>query len=163
MEKINKILKDRRYQKYLGKNLEAEKNREFCSHDFEHLLSVARIAYILVLEQGLQLEHPKEMVYASGLLHDIGRWKEYETGKDHALVSAELSREILEESGFERKDIARILQAIKEHRGSDSIKGTLFGDILHRADLFSRSCWECPAREECYKFDRMLTNQGLWY
>lgn len=163
MEKLNKILKDMRFQEYVVKNLEAEKNREFCHHDFEHLLSVARIAYILVLEQGYELEHPKEMVYASGLLHDIGRWKEYETGKDHALLSAEMAREILEQAGFERKDTAKILRAIKEHRGTDNTERTILGDILHRADLFSRSCRDCPAREKCYKSDSMPTSRGMLY
>ena len=164
MEKIKNIIKDRRFKNYLEKNLAAEKQRKFCNHNFEHLLSVARIAYILVLEQGLEPDISRETVYASGLLHDIGRWKEYETGKDHALLSAELAREILEEAGFERRNIESIIRAIKEHRGTvESNEGTLLGAILRRADILSRPCWDCPAGEDCYKFDRMPTNQGLWY
>lgn len=166
MEKVNKILQDRRFQEYVEKNLIAEKQRKFCNHNFDHLLSVARIAYILVLEQGLEPDISRETVYASGLLHDIGRWKEYETGIDHALLSAELSKEILEEAGFERKNIAGIIRAIKEHRGTEKNKekeGSLLGDILRRADILSRPCWDCTAEEDCYKFDRMPTNQGLWY
>ncbi|UNC92961.1 HD domain-containing protein [Candidatus Contubernalis alkaliaceticus] len=163
MKKIYIILKDTRFQEYVRKNFKAEKKRAFCHHNFEHLLSVARIAYILVLEQGLQSEFSKEMVYASALLHDIGRWKEYETGKDHALLSAEMAREILEQAGFERKDMAKILRSIKEHRGPEHIERTILGDILHRADIFSRSCFDCAAQEKCYKFDSMPTSRGLWY
>lgn len=163
MEKINKILTDKRFQEYVDKNLMAEKDREFCNHSFEHMLSVARIAYILVLEQDLESEFSRETVYASGLLHDIGRWKEYETGKDHALLSAELARVILEEAGFDRKETAGIIRAIKDHRGSEETKRDLLGDILHRADILSRPCWNCPVGEKCYKFDQMPTNQGLCY
>ncbi len=164
MEKINKILNDRRFWEYVEKNNNAEKNRRYCKHSFEHLLSVARIAYILLLEKGLGSDFSRETVYASGLLHDIGRWKEYETGEDHALLSAQLSSEILKEAGFEKSDITSIIGAIKEHRSSeDIIKRTLLGDILHRADTLSRACWQCPARESCYKYDKMPAGQGLLY
>lgn len=164
MEKIKKIFKDRRFWEYVEKNNTAEKNRKYCKHSFDHLLSVARIAYILLLEKGLGSEFSRDIVYASGMLHDIGRWKEYETGEDHAFLSAQLSGEILKDAGFEQSDVDVIAGAIKEHRSSENITGrTLLGEILHRADVLSRDCWQCSAREDCYKYDRMPTGEGLLY
>ena len=46
-----------------------EKERIFCRHGMEHLLDVARIAYITNLEEGLGIE--KDVIYAAGLLHDV--------------------------------------------------------------------------------------------
>jgi hypothetical protein len=58
-----------------------EADRAFCKHGLNHLLDTARIAYILVLENGLNIS--KGMVYATALLHDIGRYDEYYHGIPH--------------------------------------------------------------------------------
>lgn len=52
MDRLDRLLKDELYRGYLDKNAAAEKNRKFCRHDFQHLVDVARIAYILLLETG---------------------------------------------------------------------------------------------------------------
>jgi len=94
MKRINRIVANPEYKLYLQKNSSAEENRPFCTHQFGHLLSVARLTYMLLLEDGCPFIS-REMAYAAGLLHDIGRWHEYQTETDHAQYSAELAEAIL--------------------------------------------------------------------
>lgn len=150
MKRINQILKNEEYIKYLKKNKEAEGDRIYCHHDIEHFLDVSRIAYIISLEEKLNLD--KEILYAMGLLHDIGRWMEYESGMDHALASKDLAEEILRDCEFRESEIQEILAAIESHR---NIKSTsLLGDLLYRADKLSRNCLHCSAIGSCKKFQK---------
>lgn len=150
-----------------------ETHRIYCGHGFQHLIDVARIAYIIMLESGdihrfaeendLNLRMAKEIIYATALLHDIGRWKEYETGEDHALVSADLAFGLLEDEGFNEKEVSLITGAIREHRKTDE-GSSLLGKVLYKADKLSRLCSQCEAGSECYKFNRMETGrEGLIY
>ncbi len=86
MERVNKILKHDLFNTYLKRNKMAEENRRFCRHDMEHFLDVARLAMIFNLRQDLSI--PKEMIYAAALLHDIGRWRQYEDGTPQGLRGA---------------------------------------------------------------------------
>lgn len=168
MIRVEAILKDPRYQEHINKNMIKETDRKFCRHTFQHLVDVARITYILLLEAGdfnrfmnennLAPDTAKEIVYASALLHDIGRWREYETGEDHALVSAELAVDILHEAGFNETEINIICMGIREHRRTCE-KASLLGDILNRADKLSRLCSQCKAGDECYKLEKMETGR----
>ena len=81
MDKVNEILNNEKYKKYLVMLEELEKDRVFCKHGIEHSLDVARIAYIRVLE--LELPYSKEIIYAIALLHDIGRVLEYKENIPH--------------------------------------------------------------------------------
>ena len=99
MEKVNRIIFDDQYRLYLLKNKALEEDRSFCHHNFEHLLTVARLTYLLLLEKECRFIS-KEMAYSAGLLHDIGRWKEYQGEGDHAGHSAALAESILERAGF---------------------------------------------------------------
>ena len=81
MERVNKILYNEKYKELLNKLNKLEKERVFCKHNMEHFLDLARIAYIKVLEEGLN--YNKEVIYAIALLHDIGRVFEYENGIPH--------------------------------------------------------------------------------
>ncbi|WP_026476856.1 HD domain-containing protein [Alkaliphilus transvaalensis] len=149
MERVNKILSHPKYLENLEKNLKAEKERQFCRHNLQHFLDVARVAYIISLERELNLK--KEVVYAAALLHDIGRWKQYQEGLDHAIVSAELAKEILYETGFKEDEVAMILQAIQKHRrGKDLISA--LDKVLYEGDKLSRPCIECSQINECNRF-----------
>ncbi|MCF8012346.1 MAG: HD domain-containing protein [Clostridiales bacterium] len=170
MERVNNILNDPEFKDNLKLNYKREQNRRFCRHDIQHFIDTARICYILVLEelsrgrifQNIAAESLKEAAYTSGLLHDIGRWRQYDTGEDHALVSAEISFDILKRSGFENKEIAIITSAISNHRTS-SRGGGLLGECLRRADDLSRPCWSCNVQSECKKYSRMESARGLIY
>ena len=55
MHRIDKIIKDERFINRMNEINVAEKDRIFCGHGYDHLMSVARIAYILVLEERLDV------------------------------------------------------------------------------------------------------------
>ena len=156
MERINKILNHQAYRKHLEKIEVWERDRIFCKHDKKHFLDVARLAYILYLEEMLcshnkygTKDSVKEFLYAAGLLHDIGRWKEYEEGIEHHLASMQLAEPILKDCGFSEEDTKQILSIIESHR-KEEVKGkeSLSG-IFYRADKLSRECFWCPAEKEC--------------
>ena len=148
MERINSILKNPDFLNYINKNEKAETDRIYCRHDLAHFLDVSRIACILSLEEKLDLD--KEIVYGTGLLHDIGRWMEYENGLDHAEASKELAAGILQQCGFLEPEITEILSAIGGHR--NQLGTSPLGDILYRADKLSRNCTRCNAVITCKRF-----------
>lgn len=147
MERVNRILHHKRYQEYLGKNMVAEEGRRFCHHDMGHFLDVARLAMIFNLQERLSLQ--EEMIYAAALLHDIGRWRQYEDGTPHEKASALLAPEILAESGFTEEEAGQILTAILDHRNAAVRQDRTLSGILYRADKMSRSCFCCEAEAEC--------------
>ena len=50
MDRVNKILNHPLYKIEFNKIQELENTREFCNHTMEHFIDVARIAYIINLE-----------------------------------------------------------------------------------------------------------------
>ena len=72
------ILHNPRYRECVEKNRKYEEERIFCRHDMSHFLDVARLSWIENLEKGLGIE--KELIYAAALLHDCGRFRQYEDG-----------------------------------------------------------------------------------
>jgi len=155
MARVNQLLEHEDYISYMEKINELEKERRFCKHGFEHGLNVARVAYAYVLEKG-EIILSKEVVYAAAILHDIGRWVEYQTGEDHAEVSAQLALPMLEVSRFNSEDIQVILQGIREHRRHPEDNLSLLGEALALADDWSRDCRHCSAQTLCYKFNSTM-------
>lgn len=159
MKRVELIIRDTDYQKYMKYNMEEELEPKLCLHDFKHHLDVARIAYILVLEHN-DLNYfikesnlsgklaAKEVIYAAGLLHDIGKWKEYREGIDHASYGARLAKDILERAFFNPNEVTILCKAIFEHRNI-STDMSFLGERLHRADNLSRICSECPELAQC--------------
>lgn len=148
MERIKKLILNPKYKEYIEKNYKAEKERKFCHHDIEHFLSVGRIMYIRVLEE--KLNFSKEIIYATALLHDIGRFKEYEYGISHDIASAEIANELLKNCGFQREEIDLITTAIMGHRGSNNNDSrSSLGELLYMADKSSRNCEFCAAFSDC--------------
>ena len=145
MENINIILNNKEYKQALEKLSEYEKNREFCNHTIEHFIDLSRIAYIMVLEEKLSVS--KEVIYAIGLLHDIGRVRQYEEGIHHDIASVEMSKEILKETSFTDEEINIILNGIANHRKESDNK---VEEIIYKADKLSRQCFNCKAEKECY-------------
>ena len=76
MKRIDQILSHPVFREQFALLQEAEKDRIFCRHTMEHFLDVARLMYIYNLED--QAGFSKEMIYAAGLLHDIGRYEQME-------------------------------------------------------------------------------------
>lgn len=147
MERVNQILKLDLYKEYVNRNMLAEKQRQFCKHDMGHFLNVARIAMILNLREQYGLS--EEMIYAAALLHDIGRWKQYEDGTPHEKVSAQLAHEVLIKCGFNKEETAAVENAISNHRNACIKEDKDLAGLLYRADKLSRACFFCAAENEC--------------
>ena len=135
MKNIDIIFNNVQYRNALKSLKEYEKDREFCNHTIEHFIDVARIAYIMVLEENLNIS--KEVIYAIGLLHDIGRVKQYEEGISHDIASVEMSKEILKETNFTADEINIILSGIASHRKESDKR---VEEIIYKADKLSRQC-----------------------
>ena len=147
MDRVNQIWNHPIYQNELNKLQLLETDREFCRHTPEHFLDVARLMYIYNLED--QAGFSKEMIYAAGLLHDIGRYEQMEKGTPHHLAGARLAERILTDCDFSLTEQKSILAAIRSHRVKDTAETPLFSRYLYRADKQSRNCLYCPARNAC--------------
>lgn len=147
MKRIDEILRHEVFQKELSDINEAEKNRCFCNHDMEHLMDVARIAWIQNLEEGIGLE--KELVYATGLLHDIGKGRQYKEGLSHEIAGGEIAERILGDCGFSEEEIFRIKRAILSHRDPSIKDDKNLRGVIYRADKMSRACFMCKTSKKC--------------
>lgn len=147
MERVNRILKHPCFQESLKQVKRYESDRIFCCHQMEHFLDVARIAYILNLEEHLEIE--KDLIYAAALLHDIGRYVQYADGTPHERASACIAPEILADCGYLPEEIARIVDAIAAHRDLEEAKTEPLKSIIYRADKASRACFSCKAEAQC--------------
>ncbi|MEE0511138.1 MAG: HD domain-containing protein [Peptococcaceae bacterium] len=125
-----------------------EQTRRFCRHGLDHALDVARISWILVLENHRSFD--KETVYLAALLHDIGR---SQNDDDHDRASARLAKEWLSDCGAPQNTIDNICAAISAHRQRnaeiDPATANL-GELLALADKRSRACFRCAAAADCY-------------
>lgn len=149
MKEIEAIRQHSLYTEYYEKLKHAEKDRVFCCHQMEHLLDVARIAYITSLEQNLGLR--KEVIYAAALLHDIGKYRQYTEGIPHEKASAEIAEVILEElpeNAFTKEEKTSILRAILGHRKEREDMEVL-ERLIYNSDKHSRKCFACEVQEEC--------------
>ena len=145
-EKINGILQNAQYMAYMAANAKSERERLYCRHHLAHALDVARVCYILCLENGFGPAY-KDAAYAAGLLHDVGRFREAaDSFCDHAAESARLSEPILNSLPFGAEEKKIILAAILHHREA---KQTGFGALLYEADKISRPCFDCAQIAAC--------------
>ena len=106
--------------------------------------------YILSLEE--QSEYSQDIIYATALLHDIGRAKEYQDGTPHEIAGKEIASQILTETGYTDDEISLITDAIGEHRTNSEDTSDL-ATYLYRADKLSRICFSCPSVQDCYWAD----------
>lgn len=155
ISRVNQILQHKLYEEYCEKNRLAEAQRIYCRHGSDHGLSVARVAYIYFLERK-EISLSKEIIYAAGILHDIGRWLEYESQEDHAIASARLAAPILRDSGFSEQEVDIILRGILEHRLQPSEAPSILGQALALADDWARECINCESKTSCYKYTKAM-------
>ncbi|MDU1582726.1 MAG: HD domain-containing protein, partial [Peptoniphilus harei] len=130
MKNTNKIIKSKIYNDYLNELEYLERDRFFCRHNYEHFISVARICYILKLEEDVDVD--KDMIYSTALLHDLGRVIEIKEGINHAKASVDIAREILEITDFSSEEKNRILNCIAYHRTKDLAEDEFF-NIFYRS------------------------------
>lgn len=156
MERINRIIAHPAFMAAMKELKACEAAREYCLHDMEHLLNVARIMMIRNLEDNLHFE--KEHIYAAALLHDIGKVSQYKTGEKHALAGGEAARAILPACGFSAGETDMIVRAIQTHN-TDAPANPL-GELLRTCDKRSRNCFLCAAAGTC-KWPAEKKNRGI--
>lgn len=156
MERVNLIISNLFFQEAINKIEILEQDRIFCKHNIEHLMSVARIMMLINIEN--QYMFNKELIYATALLHDIGRVKEYENEVPHALASAELAEVILKSCNFNLEEIRLITSAIAGHNSIGS--SSKFGELLKTSDKLSRNCFACSAINQC-KWSKERLNETI--
>ncbi len=170
MERYNRIIEHPVFMKYIKELAALEQDRRFCRHGIEHLLAVARIGYICILENHLDID--KDIMYGAALLHDLGRVVQYHGNGDHHTESAKLAEGILADCGYKAEEIAVIRQAIVNH-GKETITAVensakkqavqqkeLLSQILYNADKKSRNCFICDAYDEC-RWNKNKKNRGI--
>ncbi len=147
MEQYHKILEHELFHEYRDKITVLEKDRIYCRHGIEHLLDVARIAYIMNLEQGLC--YSKDVIYATALLHDLGKPEQYENKIPHEITGAKKAARVLKDCGYGEKEILEIQSAIADHRRGPKEPGHKLSELLYEADKKSRMCLFCQAMDSC--------------
>ncbi len=159
MKRIDDILEHPEFKENIKRINEAEIDRIYCLHGIEHLLDVARISYIINMEENLG--YNKEVIYAMGLLHDIGRNLEYQQGVSHHQAGGEIAFEILKDVGFCEEECKMICQAIKNHKEPmDGEDEKSLNYLLFKADKLSRNCFNCKAYDSCY-WEVSKKNKGI--
>ena len=138
------VVQNEEFNRLLDEIEALEADRIYCRHGLEHLLDVARISYIQVLEDGL--DYDKNILYAAALLHDIGRAAEYRDAGSHDEAGAVIAEGILRDCGYAESEIQMIQEAI---RGHGEERGSGLAALLHRSDKASRMCFRCKAADTC--------------
>ncbi|MBD5143739.1 MAG: HDIG domain-containing protein [Oscillospiraceae bacterium] len=146
LEITNKILANKNYLHELALLAKLEQNRIFCKHDIEHFLAVARIMLIMCHEKKIIIN--PDIIYATALLHDIGRTEEYKNHIPHDIASAQKAEIILNEINCESEIKNKIIAMIKNHGNGNFIDNSP-ENIFYQADKKARLCFCCPAREKC--------------
>ncbi len=144
MDRLNLIIKNVEFVTNYKIIESFEVDREFCKHDLTHFLDVARIMYIINLEEKLNLK--KDIIYATALLHDIGRSLEYRENINHNIGAREISINILKDSNYNSEEISQIINAIISHNSRDNI---VLNNLLRKADKLSRNCFMCKSYKKC--------------
>ena len=144
----------------MSKNISCEKNWSYCRHDITHLMDVARIAYILNLEDGL--DFPKELIYAAALLHDITKWKQISENIPHNESAIEPAEKIMQDCCFSDDEISLVCTAILKHREKPQNDDKL-SSIIFKADKLSRACYFCIYEKETCNWDNKKKNAELLY
>ncbi|MHA2384474.1 MAG: HD domain-containing protein [Candidatus Thorarchaeota archaeon] len=91
------------------------------AHTLDHTTRV----YALCMKIGEELNANLRVLGAAALLHDVGRAREEETGISHSILSGEMGRGVLSESGFKDVEIDQVVDVIRTHRFSEGIEPKL--------------------------------------
>jgi len=144
LKNTNRLYQSKDYQAHLQKIDAYEAKRQFCRHTIDHFLSVARIASIKTLEAGFDVS--RDLIYTTALLHDIGRFVQYEDKTPHEIASHQLAITLLKKLDYSDHENKLILAAILNHRNPEA-QG--FCRIIYESDKLSRACFSCPVEKEC--------------
>ena len=160
--KWRRILSNGLFQSTLEQLSIVEKERKFCNHDLTHLLDTARVMYITNLECGYSIQ--KDLIYGAGLLHDIGRLRQYIDGTPHDEAGIPIAEKILKNCGYSQEEITEILDAISLHRHDEAAfagEQERLAALLYHADKKCRLCFQCNARKECNRSEEKQNKEPI--
>jgi uncharacterized protein len=81
------------------------------AHDYYHAMRTANIA----LEIAKKVDGDKDIIYATGLLHDIGYKESGKNYQEHFKYSVKMAKKWLPQIGFPKEKICKTLEAIRLH------------------------------------------------
>lgn len=110
------------------------------------------------------IQEKKDQFYVTGLLHDIGRVAQYETGEHHSVAGVRIAEKLLTEIGYPTEWMQETLQIVGVHHGREETEGELYTMeyYIRRADHLSRNCFFCEASDSC-KWKKEERNQTIFW
>lgn len=121
-------------------------------------------------EKGMKAENfaelceKKDQFYVTGLLHDIGRVAQYETGEHHSEAGVRIAKELLSEISYPAEWMAETLQIVGVHHGreEENDETGAMEYYIRRADHLSRNCFLCDAADSCKWSDEERNQTIRW-
>ena len=121
-------------------------------------------------EKGMKAENfaelceKKDQFYVTGLLHDIGRVAQYETGEHHSEAGVRIAKELLSEISYPAEWMAETLQIVGVHHGreEENDETGAMEYYIRRADHLSRNCFLCKAADSCKWSDEERNQTIRW-
>ena len=121
-------------------------------------------------EKGMKAENfaelceKKDQFYVTGLLHDIGRVAQYETGEHHSEAGMRIAKELLSEISYPAEWMAETLQIVGVHHGreEENDETGAMEYYIRRADHLSRNCFFCEAADSCKWSDEERNQTIRW-
>ncbi len=112
----------------------------------------------------VNLQEKKDQFYVTGLLHDIGRVAQYETGEHHSEAGMRVAEQLLSEIGYPPEWMAETLQIVGVHHGRKEEKDETgaMEYYIRRADHLSRNCFLCEAADSCKWSDEERNQTIIW-
>lgn len=106
----------------------------------------------------------KDQFYVTGLLHDIGRVAQYETGEHHSVAGVRIAEKLLTEIEYPSEWTKETLQIVGVHHGREDEEGVAYTMeyYIRRADHLSRNCFFCEASDSC-KWKKEERNQTIYW
>ena len=72
------------------------------------------------------IQEKKDQFYVTGLLHDIGRVAQYETGEHHSVAGVRIAKKLLMEIEYPTEWMKETLQIVGVHHGREEDEGELY-------------------------------------
>lgn len=91
----------------------------------------------------MNLQEKKDQFYVTGLLHDIGRVAQYETGEHHSEAGMRIAKQLLSDIGYPSEWMSETLQIVGVHHGreEENAETGVMEYYIRRADHLSRNCF----------------------
>ena len=112
----------------------------------------------------VNLQEKKDQFYVTGLLHDIGRVAQYETGEHHSEAGMRIAKQLLSDIGYPSEWMSETLQIVGVHHGreEENAETGVMEYYIRRADHLSRNCFLCEAADSCKWSDEERNLTIFW-